>query len=123
MYCSKACQRIDWKKQHKQICKLLNVGHGDRQVRDDIHTDGSIAFKEQSERGERSFDENEDGKRFFKLFRESTFEGSRAVARDMKMIAKDQTKHNQKFLLLHSLRFLARSDSEILSWPNTVQFS
>jgi hypothetical protein len=29
LYCSKACQRKDWKKQHKKVYKLLNVGHGD----------------------------------------------------------------------------------------------
>jgi hypothetical protein len=38
MYCSRACQREDWKKQHKKICKLLNVGHGDMQLRGNIHT-------------------------------------------------------------------------------------
>jgi hypothetical protein len=59
-------------------------------------------------------------KRFFKLFEESTFEGSRAAARKMKKIAKRQTKHNQKFLLLHSLRFLTLSSkSKMLSWPNS----
>jgi hypothetical protein len=29
VYCSEVCRKKDWKKQHKQICKLLNVGHGD----------------------------------------------------------------------------------------------
>jgi hypothetical protein len=68
-------------------------------------------------RGENSLDE--DMKRFFNLFQESTFEGSRAAARKMKKIAKRQTKHNQKFLFFHSLHFLIRSDSEMLSWPNS----
>jgi hypothetical protein len=27
LYCSKAYQRIDWKKKHTQTCKLLNAGH------------------------------------------------------------------------------------------------
>jgi hypothetical protein len=49
LYCSKACQREDWKKQHKQICKLLNVGHGGTQVRNDIHTSQSIDWKKQFE--------------------------------------------------------------------------
>jgi hypothetical protein len=32
----------------------------------------------------------------------------------------NQTKHNQKFLLFHSLDFLIRSsNSEMLSWPNS----
>jgi hypothetical protein len=37
----------------------------------------------------------------------------------MKKIAKRQTKSNQKNLLLHSLYFLAHSDSEMLLWPNS----
>jgi hypothetical protein len=58
-------------------------------------------------------------KRFFKLFTDSTFEGSRAAAIEMKKYAKRQTKHNQKFLLFHSFYILLRSDSEMLSWPNS----
>jgi hypothetical protein len=117
LYCSKACQRQDWKKQHRKICKLLNVGHGDMQVRREIHTSRQIESKEAFERGEHSLDE--DGKRFFKLFTESTFEGSRAAALEMIKIAKRQTKQNQKFLWRHSLLVLARSDSDMLSWPNS----
>jgi hypothetical protein len=118
MYCSKVCQRVDWRqKQHKQICKLLNVGHGDMQVRTDTHTSRSIESKEAFERGEHNLDD--DKKLFFKLFQESTFEGSRAALRKMKKIAKRQTKHNQKCLLFHSLRLLIRSDSEMLLWPNS----
>jgi hypothetical protein len=118
LYCSRACQRNDWKKQHKQICKLLNVGHGDMQVRTAHHTSGFNFLKEQFESNERSLNEGE--KLFFKLFLESTFEGSRAAAQKMKKYAKRQIKSNQKFLLYHSLDFLTRSSSsEMLSWPNS----
>jgi hypothetical protein len=117
LYCFEVCQKKDWSKQHKKLCKLLNVGHGDMQVRTPVHTRLPIRLKEQFERGQRSLDE--DDKRFFKLFEESTFEGSRAAARKMKKIAKRQTKHNQKFLLFHSLYLLIRSDSKMLSWPNS----
>jgi hypothetical protein len=119
LYCSEACQTIDWRKQHKKICKLLNVGHGDMQVRNEAHTSRSILRKQLFEAGQRSFDGNEDTRRFFKLFKESTFEGSRAAARKMKKIAKRQTKSVHKLMFLHSLLFLARSDSEMLSWPNS----
>jgi hypothetical protein len=121
LYCSKTCQRKDWKKQHKQICKLLNVGHGDMQIRTDIHTSRSIELKESFERiGHRL---PEELKRFFKLFEESTFEGSRAAAREMKAFAKRQCKNNQEFMLFHSVMILIRSDLEMLSWPNkTVHF-
>jgi hypothetical protein len=86
------------------------------QLRNDFHTGQSNARKEKFEMLERS---HGDVKRFFKLFEESTFEGSRAAAREMKKIAKQQTKEDQKFLLYRSLRFLARSDSKMLSWPNS----
>jgi hypothetical protein len=119
LYCSEACQRKDCtRKQHRQICKLLNVGHGDMQLRTRIHTSRSISLKEQVERIERSLDKGR--KRFFKLFEESTFEGSRPAALEMKEIAERQTKDHQKFLLFLSLHILVRSsDSEILSWPNS----
>jgi hypothetical protein len=118
LYCSRACQRIDWReKQHKKICKLLNVGHGDMQVRTDDHTSRQIHLKDQFESYERKL--NEDVKRFFKFFTDSTFEGSRAAAQKMKKIAKRQTKLSQASLLFHSLYFLVHSDSEMLSWPNS----
>jgi hypothetical protein len=117
LYCSEACQKEDWMRQHKKICKKLNVGHGDMQVRSDIHTRRFMDVKEAFERGERNLDD--DMKRFFKLFEESTFEGSQAAARKMRKIAKRHTKHNQKFLLFHSLRLLVWSDSAMLSWPNS----
>jgi hypothetical protein len=115
LYCSRACQRIDWKPQHRQICKLLNVGHEDRQVRTDEHNSRQIELKSRFERGERSL--GEDNKRFFKIFQESTFEGSQAAAQKMRKFAKRQSKHNQNFLLWYSLQFLILSDSQILSMP------
>jgi hypothetical protein len=119
LYCSRTCQRKDWKKQHKQICKLLNTGHGGMQVRTDHHTRRSIVNREEFEGGERKLGESE-GQRFFKLFQESAFEGSRAAALEMKKIAKRQPKHNQKFLLFHGIHLLIRcSNSEMLSWPNS----
>jgi hypothetical protein len=117
-YCSKDCQRIDWReKQHKQICKLLNVGHGDLQFRSKIHTDRHSNVKKVIETLEHSLDE--DDQRFFKLFQESTFEESQAAEQKMKKIAKRQSKNNQKIMLFQSLCFLIRSDSEMLAWPNS----
>jgi hypothetical protein len=55
------------------------------QVRTGIHTSLSLSLKIGIEQARSSFDE--DWKRFFKLFEESTFEGSRAAARKMKKIA------------------------------------
>jgi hypothetical protein len=117
VYCSKSCMKVDWKEKHKQICKLLNVGHGDMQVRTDEHESQLISLKEGFERGERSLPE--DMKQFFTLFQDSTFEGSRAAARNMNKISQRQTKRSQEFLLLHSLYLLIHSDLKMLSWPNS----
>jgi hypothetical protein len=118
LYCSRDCQKTDWSKQHKKICKHLNVGHGDMQVRTPTHTRRSLAFNEQFETLERSLDENM--KRFFRLFKKSTFEESQAAALEMSKIAERQPKHHQKFLLFLGLHHLVRSsNSEMLSWPNS----
>jgi hypothetical protein len=117
LYCSKACQRIDWKMQHKKICKLLNVGHGGMQVRSNHHEERRIDLKDEFDVAESSCDESDE--RFFKFFQESTFEGSRAVAQKMKKYAKRQTRQNQKKLLYYSLYLLIHSDSEMLSWPSS----
>jgi hypothetical protein len=59
-------------------------------------------------------------KQFFKLFQESTLEGSKAAALEMKKIVKFQNKDKQKLLLFHGLELLIRcSNSEMLSWPNS----
>jgi ankyrin repeat protein len=77
-----------------------------------------IESKEMYELLERSLDEDE--KRFFKLFTESTFEGRRAVAREMKKIVVRQTKHNPEVLLFHSLYLLIHTKSEkLILWPNS----
>jgi hypothetical protein len=90
-YCSKSCQKADWK-QHKQICQFLQGV-------------------------ERSFDEDE--KRFFKLFTESTHEGSLAAAQEMKKIAARQTQCRQKAMMFYSISLLMRTDSKKLRWPNS----
>jgi hypothetical protein len=119
LYCSKACQRIDWReKQHKQICMLLNVGHGDMQMRTDVHTSRKIDLKEQFESDKHL--RNDGVKRFFKLFTESTLEGNQATAQSMTKYAKRLTKLKKAGLLFHSLYFLVHSSSsEMLSWPNS----
>jgi hypothetical protein len=75
-------------------------------------------LKEQIERDERSLDE--DVKLFFKLFEESTFEGSQATAQSMTTFAQRQTELDKKGMLHRSVHFLVRSsNSEMLSWPNS----
>jgi hypothetical protein len=93
------------------------MGDGAMQVRTDQHILLLEDVEELLEAGESSFDE--DGKRFFKLFQESTKEGSQAAALKMKEIAARQPKHNQIILLFHSLSLLMRADSKKLRWPNS----
>jgi hypothetical protein len=73
-------------------------------VRTNYHTRRSIESKELFEREEHNLDK--DGKRFFRLFQESTFEGSRAAALEMRKVATRCTYSDQKSLLVHSLRLL-----------------
>jgi ankyrin repeat protein len=87
------------------------------QVRTDEHVEHFEKLEELFQNAERSFDENE--KRFFELFTESTPEGSRAAVREMKEIASRETKHNQKVMMFHSLALLIRTDSKKLRWPNS----
>jgi hypothetical protein len=118
VYCSQVCQKEDWKEgEHKKICKYLNVGEGGMQVRLPVHMKNAAGLEDAFKESERRLDDNM--KRFFKLFKESTLEGSQAAAREMTTIADRQTKHNQKFLLSHSLYLLIHADSEKLLWPNS----
>jgi hypothetical protein len=115
-YCSKSCQKKDWK-QHKQICQFLNVGDGAMQVQTDEQIEEFQELEEIFQDEKRSYDE--DDKRFFKLFTESRRAGSRAATREMQKIAARQTKNNQATMLFHSLGLLMRTDSEKLRWPNS----
>jgi hypothetical protein len=117
MYCSKVCQKQDWKRRHKKICKSLNVGEGALQVRASHHLANAVGQKDGFEENERRLNDNM--KEFFKLFKESTLEGSQAAARKMKKIAARKTKLSQKELLFFSLYLLIHTDSEKLLWPNS----
>jgi hypothetical protein len=117
-YCSKACQRKDWRKQHKQICKFLNVGHGDMQVRTPFHTRHSNELNKQFEKVERSLDE--DDTRFFEFLEhsDSTFEESQAAARKMRKIAA----HSQFLSLLDNCVALVRRSQRAV-WTAVVRRS
>jgi hypothetical protein len=118
-YCSKSCQKEDWK-QHKQICQFLNVGDGAVQVRTDEHVEKFEKNIENFEKIEEMLNSTElNVKRFFKLFTESTLEGSRAAAREMKEIATRETEDNQKVMIIHSISLLMRTDSKKLRWLNS----
>jgi hypothetical protein len=119
-YCSKSCQKRDWKKQHEKICQFLNVGDGAVQVQIEDHKDNFENVEEQFQGAERSCDE--DGKRFFKLFTESTREGSRAAALEMKKIAARQTRLMQIELIFIVYPFLCVPTRKSFDGP-TVHFA
>jgi hypothetical protein len=78
------------------------MGHGDMQ-RNDIHRSHSIALKKKIGEGKNSLYKKD--KRFFKLFEESTSEGSRAAALEMKQLAKRKTKQGHvEILHVHNKR-------------------
>jgi hypothetical protein len=95
------------------------------QVRTEEHTSEHSESEEQFIKGQDWLGES--GKKFFKLFQESTFEGSQAAALKMKKMMEPCccmdnedcccNKDYQKFLLFYSLDL--RSDSEMLLWPNS----
>jgi hypothetical protein len=57
--------------------------------------------------------------RFFKLFQESTKTKVGLRARKDEEVCQRQPLSTKKFLLFAVLYFLLRSDSEMLSWPNS----
>jgi hypothetical protein len=70
-----------------------------------------VARRGELERGERS--PTEDSKRFFKLFEESPFDKSQAVAQKMKKNV-DQTQHILNLLLQIKDAFVAKQNSPLL---------
>jgi hypothetical protein len=113
MYCSTVCQKEDWKRRHKEICKSLSVGEGAMQMRHPVRMlQHCIALTGAFEGSEHRLDDNK--KRFFKLFKESMLEGSQAAALEMTEIAARETQLKQKELLFHSLFLLIHTESEKL---------
>jgi hypothetical protein len=99
------------------MCKLLNVGHGDMQVTTDSHRSRCIELEEALEAEEHLMDP--DTRRFYRLFQESTFGTSRAAAIEMTNMVNGESKNYQEFLLFNCLYRLIRSDTKMLSWPNS----
>ncbi len=80
------------------------------QVRFDFYTSNKTELKNEFEASERSLDDLDEGnKRFFKLFQDSTKNGSEAAALEMMKIAKLQSKAKQELLCYQSRYVLVRA--------------
>jgi hypothetical protein len=119
LYCSRVCQRENWK-EHKKICKSLVVGaSGSMQVKNSDQTDRIASTIEESESVRRQINEDEDLTQFFKLFQESEPGGRRAAAREMKQIALRQERRKQIDWLLYIVVKLVHFDVDRLAWTSS----
>jgi len=91
-YCSKKCQRLDWKQGHKYLCPYLNVGDAE-QVRTLHHTMFTMGKSMFSLACEENYSLDQRQKRFFQLFWDSCKEENlksdkkiSKMAREMKRI-------------------------------------
>jgi hypothetical protein len=116
-YCSRECQKADWKT-HKVICKKLNVGDAKQIVRSN-HQSTAKRVKELSkdflsECGPRM-------RRFFDLFFESQGDTDHAATvRKMKKILLKESRYQRQFILFHSLYILSQlPSSEMLKLPTS----
>jgi hypothetical protein len=119
LYCSRVCQRENWK-EHKKICKSLVVGaSGSMQVKNSDQTDRSATFDVTCEGLRSLIHLDEDLTQFFKLFQESEPGGRRAAARDMKQIALRQEQDKKMRWLLPILVELYHVDADRLTWASS----
>jgi hypothetical protein len=115
-YCSRECQKADWKT-HKNICKKLNVddakqaGHADHQHNaEEAKEQSKLAL---SECGPRA-------RRFFDLFFESKGDTDHTdIVRKMKKILREKSRFNRQAILFRSLSILSQLPSEMLKLPTS----
>jgi hypothetical protein len=119
VYCSRVCQRENWK-EHKQICKSLVAGaSGSMQVKHSNHTARCTSTNGLYECLRNVLSEDEDFTQLLKLFRESKPGGRTAAAHEMKQIALRQTEKRLHSWLLAALPELVHVDVDRLTWPSS----
>jgi hypothetical protein len=115
-YCSRVCQKADWKA-HKVICKQLNVGD----AKQPVHPDHQSRAEMTKERAELTLSECAPRmRRFFDLFLESQFDKDHtATVRKMKKILRKEPRFNREVILFRSLDILSQLPSEMLKLPTS----
>jgi hypothetical protein len=115
-YCSRVCQKADWKS-HKVICKKLNVGDA-KQVVHDGHQTRAERAKEQAKNA--LSNSGPRVRRFFDLFFESQGDTDHTdTVRKMKLILLKESRHNRQDILFRSLHILSQLPSEMLKLPTS----
>jgi hypothetical protein len=116
-YCSRVCQKADWKT-HKVICKELNVGDA-KQIVSSSHRSNAKTVEDFAKRAlSEKCDPRE--RRFFDLFFESQVDTDHTEAvRKMKKILRKESRFNRQVILFRSLYVLSPLPSEMLKLPTS----
>jgi ankyrin repeat protein len=115
-YCSRACQKADWKT-HKNICKKLNVGDA-KQIALSNHQARTEKNKKLAELA--LSDCSPRVRRFFDLFFETQGDTDHtATVRNMKKILLKESRSNRRAILFRSLAILSQHPSEMLKLPTS----
>jgi hypothetical protein len=115
-YCSRECQKADWKT-HKNICKKLNVGDAKQIVRSE-HQSNAEKVKELAERD--LSDCGPTARRFFALFFESKGHTDHTdTVRKMEKILLKESRYERQVILFRSLSILWQLPSEMLKLPTS----
>jgi hypothetical protein len=112
-YCSRTCQKADWKKTHKVICKELNVGDAKQIVHPD-HLSQAEKVKEMATNA-LSDCKNPRVRRFFDLFFETQGDTDHTnTVRKMKKVIQNESPFTRQGILFRSLYVLSQLPSEML---------
>jgi hypothetical protein len=115
-YCSRACQKADWKA-HKVICKVLNVGDA-KQI---IHSEHRSLAERVEELAQGALSKCAPrARRFFDLFFDSQGDTDHTdTIRKMKTILHKESRFNRLAILFRSLLVLSQLPSEMLKLPTS----
>jgi hypothetical protein len=115
-YCSRECQKADWK-MHKVICKKLNVGDAKQAGHADHHVRAETT-KEQARLAISGCTPRV--RRFFDLFFESKGDTDHTeTVQKMKKILLKESRYNRQVILFRSLTILSQLPSEMLKLPTS----